>query len=301
MRLMREAATTRSVDYFNLPRPLWRKLKKCLPKNNRKMSTKGGRPRASDRAVINAIWYVLWTGWKWKAIHRDWFGVSSSVVRERFQKWRQMGVFEKLMNWMVEHYAKESGGISWKWQAMDSKNSPAPLGGEKTSNNLTDRGKQGAKLNLLVDERGAPLAVVLTGANRHDKISAVDLIVSVVLKRPAQKEQHLCADKAYDASGLRCLRGEGVRLLRRRLHDPHQGQPQKEGRHRIERPIFTAKGLSWRASSGEEMGGGADDLLADQASQPAHALVQEGRKLAGACSACLRPHIAQSGSFRIES
>jgi putative transposase len=101
MRLMREATTTRRVDYFHLPRPLWRKLKKCLPKNNRKMSTKGGRPRASDRAVINAIWYVLWTGCQWKAIHRDWFGVSSSVVHERFQKWRQMGVFEKLMKRMA--------------------------------------------------------------------------------------------------------------------------------------------------------------------------------------------------------
>jgi hypothetical protein len=32
MRLMKEATTTPSVDYFNLPRPLWRKLKKCLPK-----------------------------------------------------------------------------------------------------------------------------------------------------------------------------------------------------------------------------------------------------------------------------
>jgi hypothetical protein len=51
---MREATTTRGVNYFHLPRPLWRKLKKCLPKNNRKMTTKGGRPRASDRAVINA-------------------------------------------------------------------------------------------------------------------------------------------------------------------------------------------------------------------------------------------------------
>jgi hypothetical protein len=76
MRLMKEATTTRRVDYFNLPRPLWRKLKKCLPKNKRKIPTKGGRPRASDRAVINAIWYVLWTGCQWKAIHRDWFGVS---------------------------------------------------------------------------------------------------------------------------------------------------------------------------------------------------------------------------------
>jgi putative transposase len=86
---------------------------------------------------------------------------------------------------------------------MDSKNSPAPLGGEKTGKNPTDRGKQGAKINLLVDERGAPLSVVLTGANRDDKISAVDLIVSMALKRPAHKEQHLCADKAYDASEVR--------------------------------------------------------------------------------------------------
>jgi len=29
------------------------------------------------------------------------------------------------------------------------------------------------------------------------------LAFSIVLKRPAQKEQHLCADKAYDASDVR--------------------------------------------------------------------------------------------------
>src|SRR5215207_5967290 len=65
------------------------------------------------------------------------------------------------------------------------------------------RGKRGAKINLLVDERGAPVSVVLTGANRHEKVSAIDLIVSVSLKRPSQKEQHLCADKAYDATDVR--------------------------------------------------------------------------------------------------
>ena len=81
----------------------------------------------SDRAVANAIWYVLWTGCQWKAIHRDWFGVSSSVVHERFQRWRRMGIFEKLMKRMAEYYAKERGGIGWRWQAMDSKHSPAPL------------------------------------------------------------------------------------------------------------------------------------------------------------------------------
>ena len=199
---MREATTTSKVDYFRLPRPLWRKLKKHLPTKKRK-SKLGGRPRVSDRAVANAIWYVLWTGCQWKALHRDWFGVSSSVVHERFQRWRRMGLFEKLMKWMVEYYAKESDGIGWKWQAMDSKNSPAPLGGHKTGKNPTDRGKRGVKMNLLVDQSGAPLSVVLTGANRHDKVAAIDLIVSIALKRPAHKEQHLCADKAYDASDVR--------------------------------------------------------------------------------------------------
>jgi putative transposase len=190
------------VDYFNLPRPLWRKLKKCLPKRT-KITRRGGRPRASDRAVINAIWYVLWTGCQWKALHKDWFGVSSSVVHERFQKWTKMGLFEKLMKRMAEYYTRERGGIGWRWQAMDSKHSASPLGGERTGKNPTDRGKLGAKINLLVDERGDPISIVLTGANRHDKVSAIELMGSLLLKRPAQKVQHLCADKAYDSDDLR--------------------------------------------------------------------------------------------------
>jgi putative transposase len=155
--------------------------------------------------VINGIWYVLWTGCQWKAVHRDWFGVSSSVIHdERFQRWTKLGIFEKVMRKMVNYYAKERGGVGWKWQAMDSKSSPAPLGGSKTGKNPTDRGKKlGAKIHLLVDERGAPLSVVLTGANRHDKIAAMELVVSVAIKRPAHKEQHLCADKAYDSKDIR--------------------------------------------------------------------------------------------------
>ena len=200
---MAEATTTKTVDYFRMPRPLWRKLKKYLSKRRRRKSVKGGRPRASDRAVANAIWYVLWTGCQWKALHREWFGVSASVVHQRFQSWREMGVFEKLSRRMVEYYARERGGIGWKWQAMDSKHAASPLGGERTGKNPTDRSKLGAKINLMIDERGAPISVVLTGANRHDKVSAVELIVSMSIKRPAHKEQHLCANKAYDSEDVR--------------------------------------------------------------------------------------------------
>ena len=84
---MSKATTQSKVNYFRLPRPLWRKLKKHLPKKRNNTSKRGGRPRVSDRAVANAMWYVLWSGCQWKAIHREWFGVSSrasstSVSRE---------------------------------------------------------------------------------------------------------------------------------------------------------------------------------------------------------------------------
>jgi hypothetical protein len=56
-----------------------------------------------------------------------------------------MGLFKKLMKRMVDYYTKERGGVGWRWQAMDSKNSPAPLGGEKTGKNLTEIGASGVQ------------------------------------------------------------------------------------------------------------------------------------------------------------
>ena len=104
------------------------------------------------------------------------------------------------MRQLAKFYGKKRN-IKWKWQALDSKSCPAPLGREGTGRNPTDRGKRGSKIHLLVDKRGAPLGVVITGANAHDKTAAVDLIVSVVIERP-DKKQHLCADKAYDSADI---------------------------------------------------------------------------------------------------
>lgn len=75
----------------------------------------------------------------------------------------------------------------------------------------------------MVDQSGAPLSVILTGANRHDKVAAIELIVSVAIKRPAHKEQHLCADKAYDATDVRGFATSGG-------YTPHiKVNPRKKG------------------------------------------------------------------------
>jgi putative transposase len=186
--------STKSKKPYRIPSKLWKLLKKHLPKPPKVRGR--GRPPVDNRNVIDGIWHVLWTGCQWKSIQKEWFGVSSSVLHERFQAWQRQGLFEKLFKVIVKYYAKEHG-IRWKWQSVDSMMSPAPLGGAKTGCNPTDRGKSGSKIHLLVDERGAPLAIWITGANEHDKWSADDLIVHIVVKRP-YSEQHFCADRGYD-------------------------------------------------------------------------------------------------------
>lgn len=187
----------KNVDYFQMPRPLWRCVRRLLPKP--KPKPKGGRPAANNRAVLNGLWYILWTGCQWKAIHKDWFGVCSSTLHERFQTWQQMGIFQKVMTRMVRFYARYRG-IQWLFQAIDSKACPAPLGGSETGKSPVDRSKRGSKIHLLVDQRGAPLSLQITGANVHDKWLADDLIIAIVVPRPCaqQVEQHICMDKGYD-------------------------------------------------------------------------------------------------------
>ena len=49
-----------------------------------------------------------------------------------------------------------------------------------------------------MDGRGVPLSLVVTGANRHD-VSQLELVLDeIIIERPQDIEQHLCADKAYE-------------------------------------------------------------------------------------------------------
>ena len=58
-------------------------------------------------------------------------------------------------------------------------------------------GKKGSKRHILVDERGAPLSLVVTGANRHDVSQLEAVLDSLVVSPPEGTEQNLCGDKGY--------------------------------------------------------------------------------------------------------
>ena len=56
---------------------------------------------------------------------------------------------------------------------------------------------------MLVDERGIPLSIVVTGANRHDVSQLEAVLDATVIDRPQEAGQHLCADKGYHGDPAR--------------------------------------------------------------------------------------------------
>lgn len=53
---------------------------------------------------------------------------------------------------------------------------------------------------MLVDGRGVPLSLVVTGANRHDASQLEAVLDAIQIKRPTppkRRSKHLCADAGY--------------------------------------------------------------------------------------------------------
>jgi len=180
---------------------LWERIEPLLPAE--RPHPKGGRPWQPARQMLDAIFYVLRTGCQWKALPRS-LG-APSTVHERFQHWVEAGVFRRLWASGLLEY-DERVGIDWEWQAMDGALTKAPLGGESTGRNPTDRGKGGVKRSLLTEGRGVPVGLSVDGANRHDMKLVDRTLASIPVERPTptpEEPQQLSLDKGYDYAAVR--------------------------------------------------------------------------------------------------
>ena len=193
-------------ESFRVPDEMWKRIQPLLPAERPK--PKGGRPCNDDREMMDGIFYVLRTGIQWKALPRH-IGAGSSV-HDRFQEWQRAGVFRKM--WAAGLLAYDCAkGIEWEWQAMDGAMTKAPLGGEGTGPNPTDRSKSGTKRSLLTEGRGVPLGVAVEGAHRHDMKMVRSTLEAQAGKRPKptqKKPQNMCLDKGYDFDAVRDILAE---------------------------------------------------------------------------------------------
>jgi transposase len=81
---------------------------------------------------------------------------------------------------------------------------------------------------LLVDERGVPLSLVVTGANRHDVTQLEPVMDAIVVKRPTvstRAPQHLCLDAGFVGK-------PADQAIRKRNYTPHVRPRGEEARER---------------------------------------------------------------------
>ena len=210
---MKKATTVTKTQYvdvssWELSDSLWERIEPLLPKPKSRFRGRGaarrnigGRPAADRRTVMRGILYVTRTGCQWNALPRE-FG-SGKTAHHYFQRWVRAGVFKRMWTAGLSEF-DELKGIAWQWQAADGAMTKAPLGGEQTGKNPTDRSKTGTKRSLLVNEQGLPLGIVVSGANTPDGKLLGPTLMAMPIDRPDPEAiaQHLCLDKAY--SGEPC-------------------------------------------------------------------------------------------------
>jgi putative transposase len=139
-------------DGWRMPDWLWERIERLLPPPP--FHPLGcHRPRVPNRSAMDAILVVLRTGMQWNAL--DATGIcSSSSAHRRFQEWEQAGVFAEIWRQGLLEYDKVVG-IDWEWLAADGAMTKAPLGGEKTGSNPTDRAKKGRSDRFSARARGS--------------------------------------------------------------------------------------------------------------------------------------------------
>ena len=128
---------------YSIPDYIWEEMKLIIPKPIDKHPLHCHKPRIDDRKVMQGILYVMKTGCQWQALDLTTI-CKHSVAHKRFQEWVEAGVFEEFWKRGLLMY-NEIKGLNLKWQSLDGATTKAPLGGEKTGANPTDRAKKGRR------------------------------------------------------------------------------------------------------------------------------------------------------------
>jgi putative transposase len=158
-----------------------------------------GRPRRTDlRAVVNGIFYVLWTGCPWRALPKDF--PPRSTVQGYFYRWRDDGTW----HWINRALVKRAR------EAVGRKASPSACIIDSQSAKTTESGGprgfdpakkvNGRKRHIVTDTEGWLLEVLVHAANVQDNHGAVPLLR--ILGRRFPRLRHVFADRVYRGKKL---------------------------------------------------------------------------------------------------
>jgi transposase len=105
---------------------LWSRIEPLLPKVERRFRNPG-RKRLDDRAALQGILFVLYTGIAWRHLPAVLGFGSGSTCYRRMVEWQQAGVWERLhAQLLAELHA--AGEIAWSRAVADASHVQAKKG-----------------------------------------------------------------------------------------------------------------------------------------------------------------------------
>jgi transposase len=201
---------------------VWQSFAAYLPKRGHTNHPLGcHRPRISDRDCFEAILFRLVTGCSWDVAGRLGKG-GETTLRRRRDEWVAAGAFQHLVEEAINAFDKVIG-LDLSEVSVDGSLHKAPMGGEGTGPNPTDRGKTGWKWSIATDANGVPIGWAIEGANRNDSILLAPTLDDVKERGLLADVETLWLDRGYDSELTR------TRLIERGITDAMIAKKRKRG------------------------------------------------------------------------
>ncbi|MFF2721906.1 IS5 family transposase [Streptomyces sp. NPDC058011] len=201
---------------------LWVRVEPLLPKRPARRHRYPGRLPVDDRTALRGIVFVLRTGVSWRDVPVERIGCSGVTAWRRLRDWTEAGVWPRLHEVLLAEL-RSAGLLDMDDAVIDGSHIRAPQRGAHTGPSPVDRARPGSKHHLITDRHDTPLAVALTGGNRHDVTQLLPLLDAIppvrgLVGRPRRRPKRLYAGRGYDYDKYRrILRARGItpRITRR--------------------------------------------------------------------------------------
>lgn len=146
---------------------VWKKFAPHLPG---RAGSWGGLAH-DNRLFINAVFWIMRTGAPWRDLPPDFGGWSNA--HRRFIRWRDKGVWERLLEILIDE-------PDFEWLMINASHCKVHphAAGAKGGNQNMSRTKRGlnTKLHLAVDAHGMPLRAIVTQGTVADCAQTIALI-----------------------------------------------------------------------------------------------------------------------------